>query len=101
MDFFFFVATLEIGTPECVRLVQPARAVEEAVRLDQHLDVSNHRDANRSEVFLLRPSTFQLSRAPRPHVAQTLGRVGSIWGLAGCNEFQHVLSAGQVGLCRS
>ena len=50
---FFFVATPEIGTPECTWLVKPARALEAATRFDERPDVANNPDANRSEVFFL------------------------------------------------
>ena len=50
---FFFVATPEIGMPECARPVKPARALEAATRFDERPDVANHPDANRSEVFVL------------------------------------------------
>ena len=51
----FMVATPEIGTSECVWLVKPARAVEEERCHDGHGAVTNHPDANRSDVFVLRP----------------------------------------------
>ena len=35
----FFFAAPEIGTPERVRLVKPARTIEAAVRRDEHRDV--------------------------------------------------------------
>ena len=59
---FFLVATPEIGMSECVRLVKPARAVEEALRHDEHGAVTNHPDANRSDVFVLRP--YNARRSP-------------------------------------
>ena len=49
---FFFVATLEIGMPECARLVKPARTVEGTVSRDENVDVANHPEAKRSEVFV-------------------------------------------------
>ena len=48
---FFFVATLEIGMPECARLGKHARAVEADVSRDENLNVANHPDAKRSDVF--------------------------------------------------
>ena len=55
VDVFRFVAATEIGTSECVQLVKPARAVDEARRHDEHGAVSHYPVANRSDVFLLRP----------------------------------------------
>ena len=52
---FFAVAAPEIRTFECARLVKPARAVEEGRRPDEHGAVTNHPDASRSYVFVLRP----------------------------------------------
>ena len=47
------VATAEIETPECARLVKPARALKAATRFDERPDVASDPDANRSEVFFL------------------------------------------------
>ena len=55
VDVLSFVAAPEIGTSECVRLVKPARAADEARRHDEHGAVSHYPVANRSDVFLLRP----------------------------------------------
>ncbi len=55
VDVFVLVATPEIGVFTCARLVRPARAVEEARRLDKHCDATSYSDANRSDVFVLRP----------------------------------------------
>ena len=38
------VATAEIETPECARLVKPARALEAAMRLDECAGAANHPD---------------------------------------------------------
>ena len=60
---WFFVAAPEIGTPEHVRLVKAARTVDDARRLDEHRDVANHPDANRSDVFVLCP--YNVAFQPR------------------------------------
>ncbi len=52
---FFLVATSEIGTCACVRLVKPARTVGEGRRHDEHSAVTNHPGPNCYDVFLLRP----------------------------------------------
>ena len=59
VDVFLFRCRPELGTSECVRLVKPARAVEEARRHDEHGGVTNHPDANPSDVFLIRPYNAQ------------------------------------------
>ena len=51
VDVFSFVAAPEIGTSECVRLVKPARAADEARRHDEHGAVSHYPVANRTDVF--------------------------------------------------
>ena len=38
------VATAEIETPECARLVKPTRVLEAAMRLDECVDAANHPD---------------------------------------------------------
>ena len=55
VDVFVFVATLEIGMPECARPVTFARTLEAAGSRGERPDVANDPDANRSDVFLLRP----------------------------------------------
>ena len=58
---FVLVATPKIGTSERVRPVKPARAVGEARRHDEHRDRPHHPDANRSDVFVLRPYNTEIT----------------------------------------
>ena len=55
VDVFFFVARPETETSERVQPVKLARTIEEERRYDEHCVVTNHPDANRSDVFVLRP----------------------------------------------
>ena len=55
VDVFFFVATLEIGMPECARPAKFARTFEAAGSRGERPAVANDPDANRSDVFVLRP----------------------------------------------
>ena len=79
MQFFFFVATIETGMPECARLVKPERVVEAARRLDKHLDLQITQMPTDPKSFFLRPSNV----ANEPRAAITQRRVGSIWMLDG------------------
>ena len=58
VHFFFLVPALEIGTPKCARPLKSAQSIKAATCRDEHRDVANYRDANRSEVFVLRPSNY-------------------------------------------
>ena len=59
VEVFFFVATLEIGMPECARPVKFARTLEGAGSRGEQPDVANDPDAERSDVFVLRPYNAQ------------------------------------------
>ena len=59
VEVFFFVATLEIGMPECARPVTFARTLEGAGSRGEQPDVANDPDAERSDVFVLRPYNAQ------------------------------------------
>ena len=65
VDVFLFVAAIGIAMPTCARLVEPARTFEAATRPDEHRDAANNPDANRSEVFLLRPSNAAAHQRPQ------------------------------------
>ena len=58
VDVFVFVATLEIEMPECARPVKFARTFEGAGSRGERPDVANDPDANRSDVFVLRPYNY-------------------------------------------
>ena len=81
---FFLVAAPEIGMTDRVRLSKPARAVEEARRHDEYSAATNYPDANRSDVFVLRP--YNVANEPRATVTGSHKRVrrdGSICVLDG------------------
>ena len=66
-DVSFFVATLEIGMLECARPVKVARTFEAVGSRGERADVANDPDANRSDVFVLRPyNGLRLTRGGRP-----------------------------------
>ena len=69
VDVFVFVATLEIGMPECARPVKVARTFEAAWSRGERPDVANDPDANRSDVFLLRPYNASGSPAATRNLA--------------------------------
>ena len=93
VDVFSFVAAPEIGTAECIRLVKPARAVEEARRHDEHGTVTNCPDANRSDVFLLRPyngPAHQRRRASAQPVVNNTER-SKAWAMSRTVALPHTL----------
>ena len=65
VEVLFFVATLEIGMPECARPVTLARTVEAAGRRGERPDVANDpMPTDPMSSFFVR-ITLQMSRAPR------------------------------------
>ena len=69
VDVCVFVATLEIEMPECAQPVTFARTFEGAGSRGERPDVANDPDANRYDVFVLRPYNARVSAAAAPIVS--------------------------------